>query len=181
MSHRSRLSIAIAVASLVTACSGGISKSDITRAINEEIGKEKTCFSLTDNNIRSWPLRVQRPEFQELDPILFAMNAARYLQVVTEKGNVFRPTIDVITLTEEAKRWWDVKSGFCVGSKAVADIVEWTEPGQVPAIQVKYTWHLISVPSWAKRAEFKNIPGLATPVATMAILQKTNKGWRVAG
>jgi hypothetical protein len=37
------------------------------------------------------------------------------------------------------------------------------------------------VPSLAKRAEFKNVPGIVTPVADMKILQKTNKGWKVAG
>ena len=185
MFHRSRLAIVIAAVSLITACSGGISESDITHAINEKISTDKTCLSLADNNIQSWPMRVRRSvgfmKAEPLHPILSAMQAAQYLQIVTEPGNALSAPIDVITPTEDAKRWWDVKTGFCVGTKAVADIGEWTDPGKESAIpiQVKYTWHLIDVPSWAKREEFKNIQGMVTPVQGMDILQKTNKGWKV--
>jgi len=186
--HWSRLAIAIAAASVITSCFGGISKSDITHAINEEIGKQKTCFSLTDNNVRSWPVRVRRPvgfmtgQAEPMHPILAAMRTAQYLQIIMEPGNALSVPIDEITPTEKARGWWDVKTGFCVGTKAVADIGEWTEPGKESAtpIKVKYTWHLIDVPSWAKRAEFKNIEGMVTPVQDMVILQKTNKGWKVA-
>jgi hypothetical protein len=91
--------------------------------------------------------------------------------------------VDIIMPTEEAKTWWDIQDGFCVGTKGVAEVQEWTEPGDaggVQMIQVKYTWRLKDVPSWAKGPEFASIPGMATPIPGVAVLQKTNKGWKSA-
>jgi hypothetical protein len=184
----SRLAMLIvAAASVLMGCSGGPSKGQLAAAINEVI-KEKVCFALQDKNAVTWPMQVQRPAGltaeQPLNPILAAMQAAGYLKITQQsqkRRNGFYTetvTIDVITPTEKAKGWWDPQTGFCVGTKAVAEVQEWTDPSKSPAIQVKYTWHLVDVPSWAKRPEFKNIPGMATPVTDEAILEKTNKGWR---
>ena len=172
----------VAVASVLSGCSAGPSKGQIANAINEAI-KEKICFSLQDNSIPTWPLRVGRPEAQiGLDPILADMQAAGYLKIASSVDYTTAVRIDVITPTEKAKGWWNVPDGFCVGTKAVADVEEWTEPGASGSsgqmMQVKYTWHLTDVPSWAQRAEFKDIPGLATPVSDTIQLQKTNKGWK---
>lgn len=177
----------VAAASLLTGCSGGPSKGQLADAINEVI-KEKVCFALEDKNPVTWPMQVQRAAGvtaeKPLDPILAAMQAAGYLKItqqIQKHRNGFyteSATIDVITPTEKAKGWWDSKTGFCVGTKAVAEVVEWTDPSKSPTIQVKYTWHLVDVPSWAKGPEFKNIPGMATPVTDEAVLEKTNKGWR---
>ena len=103
----------------------------------------------------------------------------------SEKMNAgFGPSEEVhsITPTEQAKGWWVVPDGSCVGTKAVADIQRWTEPGKDSGepIKVKYTWHLADVPSWANRPEFKNIEGMATPVKATAELQKTNNGWKTS-
>jgi len=177
----------VAAASVLTGCSSGPSKGQLANAINEEI-KEKVCFALQNKNIPTWPMRVQRPlglmSEQQLDPILAAMQAAGYLKITQERqqqgfGQVL---VDVITPTDKAKGWWDAQTGFCVGTKAVSEVQEWTDPGKAPggAIQVKYTWHLTDVPSWAKRLEFKDIPGMTTPVPGVTIVQKTNKGWKVA-
>ena len=246
------LTIAIVAASALSGCSGGVSKRQITDAINEHL-KGKACFSLQDlmpttvsaeeQHVRDleqqisammsqagrtagmtgmdttqevsalvakkeklekelvearkkllqkkapdWPMRVRRQmglmSGGQLDPILTAMQAAGYLQITQEiqrEGFALMPvTVDVITPTETAKGWWDVQEGFCVGTRAVADVQEWTEPGKdsgVP-LQVSFTWHLTDVPSWANRAEFKDIQGMTTPVEGMTILQKTNKGWK---
>src|SRR5665213_1594446 len=181
----------VAAASVLTGCSGGPSKGQMANAINEVI-KEKVSFSLEDKGVPTWPLQVERPsgaiEEQPLHPILVAMQAAGYLKITQETqkerlGFVIEDKkIDVITPTEKAKGWWDPQYGFCVGTKAVADVQEWTEPGASGAsgqpIQVKYTWHLTDVPSWAQRSEFKDIPGMTTPVPDTILLQKTNKGWK---
>jgi hypothetical protein len=177
----------VTAASVLTGCSGGVSKSQIAAAINEEI-KEKLSFGLENKRMPTWPLRVERPlglmSEKPLDPILAAMQAAGYLKITQERqqqgfGVVI---IDVITPTEKAKGWWDVQNGFCVGTKAVAEVQQWTEPGKQSgmAIQVNYTWRLTDVPSWARGAEFKNIEGMTIPVAGMTVLQKTNKGWKSA-
>lgn len=167
----------------LTGCSGGISKRELAGDINDEIKKEKVQFALQEKKAPSWPLRVQRPlglmSEQKLDHILIAMQAAGYLKITQEREprgfNVL--LVDVITPTEEAKKWWDIQNGFCVGTKTVAEVQEWTEPGAPSQrIQVKYTWRLTDVPSWAKRPEFDTIPGMSTPVAKGPLLYKTSNG-----
>ena len=178
---------------ILTACSGGVRESQVASAIDEEI-KEKTCLTLENKRVPDWPLRLNRPlgyQFAEgdrgLDPILAAMQRAGHLAITRESsrwtGFAWTPIVDVIMPTEEAKTWWDVQDGFCVGTKGVAEIQEWTEPGDaggIQVIQVKYTWRLKDVPSWAKRPEFDSIPGMATPIPGVTVLQKTNKGWKSA-
>lgn len=177
-----RLAVAVVAACALTGCPPA-ERQMITDAINEKIIKEKPCFALQEKTVPNWPMRIQRPmgamSKKPLDPILAAMQAADYLQITQETQGFFPVTVDVITPTEKAKEWWDVQEGFCVGTKAVADAQEWTEPGNsgVP-IQVQFTWHLVDVPSWADRAEFKDIPGMTTPVQGITMLQKTNKGWK---
>ncbi len=157
----------------------------MANAINEAI-KEKINFALQDNSVPTWPLRVGGASaLLAPDPILADMQAAGYLKITSGMANDEQGDpvmVEVITPTEEAKKWWNGPDGFCVGTKAVAEVLEWTEPaasgssGQT--MQVKYTWHLVDVPSWAKRPEFKNIPGMVTPVSDTIQLQKTNKGWK---
>ena len=181
------LTVAILAASALAGCSGGVSKRQIADAINEHL-KEKACFALQEKKVPNWPMRVRRQmglmSGKELDPILVAMQAAGYLKIAQEtqrEGFALMPvTVDVITPTEQAKAWWGLKEGFCVGMRAVADVQEWTEPGKDSGmpLQVRFTWHLTDVPSWAKRVEFKDIPGMTTPVPGMTFLQKTNNGWK---
>jgi hypothetical protein len=179
------LAVAVVSTCAFTGCSGDVGKRQITAAIDEKI-KEKTCFALQEKKAPDWPMRVRRPvgftSDQPLDPILAAMRASGYLQITQEKQQqgFFPVTVDVIAPAEKTKGWWDQQTGFCVGTKAVADVQEWTEPGKESGspIQVKYTWHLVDVPSWASRAEFKDVPGMTTPVQGIAVLQKTNNGWK---
>ncbi|MGA9722827.1 MAG: hypothetical protein WBQ86_10250 [Candidatus Binatus sp.] len=192
------MTVAIAAASVLAGCSHGISKGQLADAINEKIGKEKTCLALEDKNSPTWPTRVKR-SFSSVEqtqqaaggdppmrPILADMQAAGYLHITQEKdGEEPWITDDVITPTEEAKGWWNVPDGFCVGTKAVADVQEWTLPGKdsgapIQLTEVTYTWHLVDVPSWAQRPEFKNIEGMANPAKATAELQMTNNGWKAA-
>jgi len=176
------LCVASLCASLAIACSSGPSKSQITAAIDEKI-KEKTCFALQKKDPPNWPMRVNRGYqlVSKLNPILTAMKSAGYLQITQEPSQNYPGSlVDVITPTEAAKGWWDLQEGYCVGTKAVAEVKEWTEPGKESGspIQVQFSWHLIDVPSWANRAEFNNIEGMSTPVEGAANLQKTNNGWK---
>jgi len=173
---------------IVAACSGGDSKGEVADAINKKIGEQKVCFKIVGTGPPTWPMRVNRPTGavgdMPLDPILAAMQAAGYLHIDTMPGNPMRPTIDVVTPTEEAKGWYDPKIGFCVGEKSVAEIREVIEPPKESgmlgkALKADYTWKLANVPSWAKRAEFNAIPGMNTPVPATAALQKTGDGWQV--
>lgn len=193
------MAIAIAATSALVGCSHGISKGELADAINESIGKEKVCFVFEDKNTPTWPVKIgemgEPPSIEDPTGVLTAMQGAGYVNISREKepyktGNALNTIeyydVDVITLTEQAKGWWNVPDGFCVGRKAVADTQEWTLPGKdsgAPAqeTKVKDTWHLTDVPSWAQRPEFKNIEGMATPVQNTARLWMTNNGWRASG
>jgi|GEM_PF-311386 len=187
------MTIAIAAASVLAGCSHGISKGQLADAINEKLGEKKVCFAPEEKKMPAWPLRLDMEGMisdKPLDPILAEMQAAGYLHITQEPERYMfggsQPAlrdVDVITPTEEVKGWWNVPDGFCVGTKGVADIQEWTLPGKdsgAPAqmTEVKYTWHLTDVPKWAQRPEFKNIEGMATPVQDTAVLQMTNNGWK---
>lgn len=165
-------------------CSGSISKGQIIDAINESIKGNKTCFSIENQGMPTWPLKVRRPDSAfsaaPLDPILAAMQAAGYLKItqVTYRRGFLPQLVDVITPTDEAKGWWGVNEGFCLGTRVVEDVQEWTEPSKESGkpIEVNFTWHL-DAPSWANRKEFNSIKGMR-PVKGVAVLQKTNKGWK---
>jgi hypothetical protein len=190
-SSLSRMLIAgtLAWTTLSAAGCGGGEKGRIAAGINEAIKGEKTAFALQEKKMPEWPVRIRRSRGlsgeSTLDPVLAAMEAAGYLKITQTGGESFGfggfgSPIDVVAPTDEAKKWWDVQDGFVVGRREVVDVEEWTEPGAEPAgaIQAKYTWHLTDVPSWAKRSEFKNIPGMSTPVEETMLLVKTNKGWK---
>lgn len=170
---------------LLTGCSDSLDEGVITEVINEAMEEEKTCFSSQDKGEPTWPLRVDRPEVDflvaPLDPILIAMQAAGHLNITHErqKRGFYQQLVDVIMPTEEAEDWWDANEGFCVGERVVAEIKEWTPPGEesVEPVVVNYTWHL-DAPSWAKRPEFKDIKGM-TPIEETTALQKTSDGWKI--
>lgn len=184
----------VAAVSLNAGCSGDVSKSQITKAINEKIN-EKSCFSVEKKGRPSWPLKVRTSSEMygetTLSPILAAMQKSGYLQVTVEEipknqkdlaSLLSAPKyIWVIAPTEQAKGWWDVQDGFCVGRIEVAEIKEWTEPGKDTGspITVQYTWHLDDIPSWAKKPEFESVPGMKVPVPGTTVLQKTSNGWKV--
>lgn len=46
-----------------------------------------------------------------------------------------------------------VKNGACIGHRAVAEIKEWTEPGNgnQKIVRVSYTWTLADVPAWVDK------------------------------
>jgi hypothetical protein len=192
------LCVASLCAAVAVGCSSGPSKSQITAAINDKL-KEKVCVGFREKQAPTWPLRTNRgggEMYRNLNPILTAMQSAGYIKITQEpvkfvydangwskqEEEGLAPFTDVITPTEAAKSWWDVQDGYCVGTKAVAEIKQWTEPGKDSGmpITVQFTWHLVDVPSWANRAAFNKIEGLLTPVEATTVLQKTNNGWKVA-
>ncbi|MGB3550919.1 MAG: hypothetical protein WA993_09520 [Candidatus Binatus sp.] len=175
-------------ASVLSGDALGVSK-QLAAAINEDIGKKKVCYRYGDNDAPTWPVEIDYSRVEDLPPILVDMQAAGYLHITQEQhpaassANPNPRAFDLIAPTEQAKGWWVVPDGFCVGTRAVADIQRWTEPGEDSGkpIEVSYTWHLADVPSWANRPEFKNIEGMATEVKATAELQKTNNGWKTSG
>ena len=72
------------------------------------------------------------------------------------------------------------KDGACVGHRAVAEIKEWTEPGNgnQKVVRVSYTWKLADVPSWVDKKVFSSVKGMNEPEESMINLVKTSNGWK---
>ena len=159
------------------------SKSNLTRALDANIG-QPVCFHIVDTDTPvSWPLKLgEGGLFGTLPPFLGAMERAGYVRVqhtMEQQGPLLIQNIAIVTPTPQAAKWWDSERGWCVGKRTVADVLEWTEPGKETGspVQVKYTWKLSDVATWALRPEFAGISGLKDPVPATATVRKTNNGW----
>lgn len=99
-------------------------------------------------------------------------------------------------LTNEGRKYFQVKpsvlgqsTAFCYGQKSVDAIVKWTEPatmGPYTQSEVTYTYKIVDLAPWAKRADVLQAFGdIRTTVSGIskahetAGLQLMNKGWEV--
>ena len=120
----------------------------------------------------------QRPA---LPPLRRDMAKARRAQIECNCPHPFGTSRGAAAVTRPGpiRTRRDAKLGWCAGTRAVADLQDWTLPGEGAGqpIEVRFTWHLVDVPAWARRPEFDDVPGLQTPVPGVAVLQRTSTGW----
>ena len=163
------------------ACGG--TRGAIADAIDAELAKEQVCYAHGEMGGKpAWPILVGRPFMDmlgngEMDPVLAAMQSAGYVTVKTsERG--FEGRADQITPNDDARKWWNDSTGWCVGRKAIVAVKEWAPP-EGELLQVSYTWKLVDVPRWARHDSFKGIEGMSAPADDETIVRKTSNGWRV--
>lgn len=148
------------VAGLTVLVSGCGEKGDFEKAINAKISQSKLCYSLQDNDIvfnKGFPIKVNHgyrsSGYSASDEILNGL-ANQGLLDVSQQSNGFS-SVDVLEVTDKGQEieFWDRKKGSCVGHRAVAEIKEWTEPGNgiQKVVRVSYTWKLADVPSWVDK------------------------------
>ncbi|WP_420104719.1 DNA-directed RNA polymerase subunit beta [Klebsiella pneumoniae] len=142
---------------------------------------------LQDNDIvfnKGFPIRVNHgyrsAGYSASDEILKGL-ANQGLLDVSQQANGFS-SVDVLEVTDkgQAVEFWDRKDGACVGHRAVAEIKEWTEPGNgnQKVVRVSYTWKLADVPSWVDKKVFSSVKGMNEPEESMINLVKTSNGWK---
>lgn len=146
----------LAITGLAMLLSGCGEKGDFEKAINAKISHSKLCYSLQDNDIvfnKGFPIRVNH-----------GYRSAGY------------SASDEILKGLANHR----KDGACVGHRAVAEIKEWTEPGNgnQKVVRVSYTWKLADVPSWVDKKVFSSVKGMNEPEESMINLVKTSNGWK---
>lgn len=181
------------VSVVASGCARGPSKADLTRAVDEAI-RERICFTTETKGVPEWPLIAGESNALSLlnnrvsvHPIVYAMREAGYVAVTPERSKVSYMSGQAtgryfVAPTEEAKAFWTADEGFCVGTRAVADVQEWTEPtAEGAAVEVKFTVLLVDVPEWARHAAFDSFPAMKVPVRGTAMVHKTNNGWKPTG
>ena len=184
MDRKMKKILLAASAALVLAGCG--EKGDFEKAINVKISQSKLCYSLQDNDIvfnKGFPIKVNRgyrsAGYSASDEILKGL-AEQGLLTVSQQVNGF--SVDVLEVTDKGQdvEFWDREKGACVGHRAVAEIKEWTEPGNgnQKVVRVSYTWKLADVPSWADKKAFSSVKGMNEPEEGMINLVKTSNGWK---
>jgi hypothetical protein len=185
MDRKMKKILLAASAALVLAGCG--EKGDFEKAINVKISQSKLCYSLQDNDIvfnKGFPIKVNRgyrsAGYSASDEILKGL-AEQGLLTVSQQVNGFS-SVDVLEVTDKGQdvEFWDREKGACVGHRAVAEIKEWTEPGNgnQKVVRVSYTWKLADVPSWADKKAFSSVKGMNEPEEGMINLVKTSNGWK---
>ena len=185
MDRKMKKILLAASAALVLAGCG--EKGDFEKAINVKISQSKLCYSLQDNDIvfnKGFPIKVNRgyrsAGYSASDEILKGL-AEQGLLTVSQQVNGFS-SVDVLEVTDKGQdvEFWDREKGACVGHRAVAEIKEWTEPGNgnQKVVRVSYTLKLADVPSWADKKAFSSVKGMNEPEEGMINLVKTSNGWK---
>ncbi|MDQ2208402.1 lipoprotein [Enterobacter roggenkampii] len=175
------------VAGLAALVSGCGEKGDFEKAINAKISQSNLCYSLQGNDIvfnKGFPIKVncgyRSAGYSASDEILQGL-VEQGLLTVSQQANGFS-SVDVLEVTDKGQEveFWDREKGACVGHREVAEIKEWTEPGNgnQKVVRVSYTWKLADVPSWVDKKAFSGVKGMNEPEEGMINLVKTSNGWK---
>ena len=175
------------VAGVALVLAGCGEKSDFEKAINAKISKSKVCYSLQNNDFafnKGFPIKVNHgyrsAGYNVSDEILNGLVEQGLLNV-SQQSNGFG-SVDVLEVTDKGQEveFWNREEGACVGHRAVAEIKEWTEPGNgnQKVVRVSYTWKLADVPSWVDKKALSSVKGMNEPEESMINLVKTSNGWK---
>ena len=185
--HRVALGVALSIAAALTACSGGPSKGDLKDGL-VQFYKDKpqdVCWNIQNSANVHWPIQVpsQGMDKQQLG-ILDGLNreGIATVQLGLVQQGFMNVSAFTINLTDKGRSAgaWDPQKGFCVGTKNVDEVTEFTIPNKDTdgASDVKFTWKFDNVPSWVERDKFPKLAGMTASVADETLMQKTNNGWR---
>jgi hypothetical protein len=185
MDRKMKKILLVASAALLLAGCG--EKGDFEKAINAKISKSKVCYSLQNNDFdfnKGFPVKVNHgyrsAGYNASDEILKGL-VEQGLLTVSQQSNGFS-SVDVLEVTDKGQEveFWDREEGACVGHRVVAEIKEWTEPGNgnQKVVRVSYIWKLADVPSWVDKKVFSSVKGMNESEESMINLVKTSNGWK---
>ena len=177
----------LSITVLAVLLSGCGEKGDFEKAINAKFAQSKLCYSLQNNDVtfnKGFPIKVNHgyrsAGYSASDEILKGL-ANQGLLDVSQQPNGFS-SVDVLEITDKGQEveFWDRKDGACVGHRVVAEIKEWTEPGNgnQKVVRVTYTCKLTDVPSWVDKSAFSGVKGMNEPADGAMNLVKTSNGWK---
>ncbi len=178
----------IVVAAALAGCSGGPSKGDLKDGLAQYF-KDKplaVCWNVENSAAVQWPIRIPTQGMtKEQLGILDGLNreGIATVQAGLVQQGFMNVSVLTINLTDKGRsaNAWDSQKGFCVGTKAVDKVAEFTVPNKdnEGMSDVRFTWKIDDVPSWVERDKFPKLPGMSASVSDEAVMAKTNDGWRV--
>lgn len=180
---RTALGAGLALCLGLAGCGDGLSKSSLAKTVDEvqRSRYERTCWSV-QRVPAQLPLTIGLGQPPERHPILGGLLRAGLINASIGRRGMFGDDW-TISLTDAGRKAgvWDPNKGFCVGQRALHEIVRWTEPAQergTTFTRVTYTWKLADLPKWVKPELFADVEGMTVPVESSLALVKTSDGWR---
>lgn len=173
-----------------TGCGDGLTRRSAANALEKSLPSQGVCWATTDMANTRFPLRVNFNSSQRNgNAILGALAQSGLVGLSSERvpgdaNGLLGREVMLIELTEAGKQAeaWHERYGFCIGTKVVVDVLQWTEPSRATDLResrVSYTWRITSVPAWARAPAFQALQGMDEPVEATATLRKMNDGWAV--
>lgn len=164
-------------------CGDGLSKGSLAKVIDERqrSSYDRSCWSV-QRVPAQLPLTIGMGRPPESDPILGGLLRAGLISARPVRQGMFGADW-TIALTDAGRSAgvWDENKGFCVGQRALHEVLRWTEPAQgrgATFTEVTYTWKLADRPKWVKPDLFAEVQGMKDPVESSITLVKTSDGWR---
>lgn len=175
---------------LASGCGDGLTKGRAEAALEASFGRQDACWTPTDIDNRRFPLQVDFDSSERNgNAILGALAQAGLVtlsgkRVPANSNGLLGRQAMVIDLTDAGRNAeaWHPRNGFCVGTKVVDDVAQWTEPTRGTDAQLSrvfYTWRIDQVPAWARDPAFATLQGMTEPVEATVTLRKLNDGWTV--
>ncbi|WP_155288294.1 hypothetical protein [Ralstonia solanacearum] len=178
----------VAAAAVLAGCSSGPSKGDLKDGL-AQFFKDKpqtVCWNIENSAAVQWPIQIPSEGMtKEQVGILDGLNreGIATVQLGLVQQGFMNVSAFTINLTDKGRSAgaWDPQKGFCVGTKTVDEVTEFTVPNKDNdgMSDVKFTWKIDDVPSWVERDKFPKLPGMTASVNDEAMMAKTNNGWRV--
>ncbi|WP_186020532.1 hypothetical protein [Burkholderia gladioli] len=192
MNHKKQSLALGALAIVITAlsgCSGGPSKGDLKDGLTAYFKDrpQAACWNVENSQAVQWPIHIPINGMnKEQLGILDGLNRSGIATVTSapaQVGDGVTVLALTIALTDKGKSMnaWDSQKGFCVGTREVQDVNEFTLPNKDTEgmTDVKFTWQYGDLPGWVERDKFPKLPGMTASVSDEAMMSKTNNGWRV--
>ncbi len=190
VSHVVRVAVASCFAVLGTGCGDGLTKGRAAAALENSFPTQGVCWATSDMANTRFPLRVNFDSSQRDGNAILGALAQSGLVSLSNKHVVGNPNgllghpVMLVELTDAGRQAeaWHEQHGFCIGTKVVDDVLQWTEPTRASDVQVSrvsYTWRITGVPAWARAPAFHALRGMDEPVEATATLRKMNDGWAV--
>lgn len=181
------LCMTIAICATISGCSDNLSNSGLAKEIDESLKLDEDSMQCMRVSKGGFPINVDERDFKESPFIIGLVKSGLATgKAVTIRQGMYQPDVDAIelNLTEKGMKaeLVDSENRICYGRKGVAEVTQWTEPGQganTQEILVYYKWKIVDSPDWVDKDNFSEIEGMIEPLEDKARMTKMNDGWKV--